>query len=121
MKRSTSLKRKTLGWEQGRSARSLAPRSAKRDAYEAELEAVSPEVMARARYVCEAQLDRICTIWPEKTPHHRKRRSQGGPNTMDNLMAVCSTCHAYIHAHPLWSYDRGLLIRRNDPILRYVP
>ena len=101
--------------------RMISRRSETGQSYEDELKAITPMVMARARDLCEVQLDQVCKLWPEQTPHHRKRRSQGGPNTMSNLLAVCRPCHDYIHHHVSWSYDRGLLIRRNDPILRYVP
>lgn len=104
-----------------RRRRPLKARSESRQEYEDELDAITPAVMDRASHVCEAQLDLVCTLWPEETPHHRKRRSQGGPNTMENLLAVCRPCHTYIHSHVAWSYGHGLLIRRNDPILRYVP
>lgn len=43
--------------------------------------------------------------------HHRLRRSQGGDNTRDNILAVCSPCHDWIHAHPAISYEKGWLVR----------
>ena len=52
--------------------------------------------------------------------HHRKRRSQGGPDTADNLLAVCLDCHERIHANPADSYASGLLIRGADPITPYL-
>lgn len=109
MKRGGYLKRKTR----------LAPHSARGLSYAEELAAMTPTVMARARHQCEVQLDG-CTWNPEQTPHHRKRRSQGGPNTLVNLLAACSHCHRQIHDHPEQSYGRGLLIRRDDPITAYV-
>lgn len=99
--------------------RSRFKRKPKRDIpYEDELDQVTPLVMARARYHCEVELAG-CKYFPEKTPHHRKRRSQGGPNTMANLLAVCSGCHRWIHAHPEAAYEQGLLIRRDDLIHPY--
>lgn len=44
--------------------------------------------------------------------HHRRMRSQGGGNEPSNLLAVCPSCHDYIHAHPSESYERGWLLRR---------
>jgi hypothetical protein len=92
--------------------------SEKRQGYEAELAEITPAVVARARHRCEAKLDG-CQVRPEQTPHHRKRRSQGGPNTMANLLAVCRSCHFTIHALPQRSYELGLLIRRADEITPY--
>lgn len=31
--------------------------------------------------------------------HHRKRQSQGGPDTAENVMPVCWSCHDRIHRH----------------------
>jgi hypothetical protein len=52
---------------------------------------------------------------PAEHLHHRKLRKQGGPDTPDNLLACCSDCHSWIHAHPAVSYVMGLLIRGSDP------
>jgi len=30
-------------------------------------------------------------------PHHLLRSRDGGPDTLDNLLAVCRQCHAWIH------------------------
>jgi hypothetical protein len=42
-----------------------------------------------------------CCLCPEHHDvvdlHHIVQISEGGPNTEDNLMAVCPTCHAKIH------------------------
>jgi 5-methylcytosine-specific restriction endonuclease McrA len=47
--------------------------------------------------------------------HHRKLRSQGGPNTPENLITLCGTgttfCHGYVHAHPEEAYEAGWLVR----------
>ncbi len=32
--------------------------------------------------------------------HHIKFRSEGGNNDIDNLTAVCSECHEYLHKKP---------------------
>jgi HNH endonuclease len=109
MKRGGPLKRKTR----------LKAHSERGLSYEEELKAITPMVLARARHQCEVQLDG-CRWHPQPTPHHRKRRSQGGPNTLRNLLAVCSYCHGWIHQHPAESYDRGLLIRHNDPITPFL-
>jgi hypothetical protein len=49
-------------------------------------------------------------------PHHRKMRSQGGPNTIDNLLDVCPAGHRWVHDHPTASYAAGWLLHAGDPI-----
>lgn len=47
-------------------------------------------------------------------PHHVLRRSQGGPDTVENLIAVCRSHHDWIHQHPAKSYALGFLRRSGD-------
>lgn len=101
-----------------RARRPLPWRSAKGQDYEDELAQVTPLVMARAGHYCEVQLAG-CTGRAMATPHHRKRRTQGGDNSLANLLAVCFTDHRFIHDNPDWAYERGLMIRRNDPVTPY--
>lgn len=76
------------------------------------------EVFERAHWTCEARhaLGTVCSrreVWAGRghlEAHHRLMRSQGGPDTLENLVAVCRTHHAEIHAHPARSYELGLLI-----------
>lgn len=42
-------------------------------------------------------------------PHHALMRSQGGKDTLDDLIAVCRAHHDHIHANPAQSYSLGLL------------
>lgn len=44
--------------------------------------------------------------------HHKLMRSAGGAHTPENLVDICASCHAYIHAHPNWAYENGWLVRR---------
>lgn len=99
--------------------RALPPRSEKGSAYQDAYDEITPLILARAHRLCEARLD-CCTVEATNKPHHRKRRTQGGPNSMANLIAVCQPCHTWIHGHTGKSYDLGLLIRHRDPILTYV-
>lgn len=39
--------------------------------------------------------------------HHRKLRSQGGKDTVGNLMHVCAWCHRWVHEHPREARKRG--------------
>lgn len=99
--------------------RRMAARSERGQGYQDEYNAMKPLIHARSGECCEARLDG-CTVRATDEPHHRKRRGQGGPNTMANLLDVCQSCHNTIHRGGNWSYDNGLLIRRADPITTYL-
>ena len=47
--------------------------------------------------------------------HHMLRRSQGGPDTPVNLMAVCDFHHRMIHDRPEQAYAAGYLVRATGP------
>lgn len=53
--------------------------------------------------------------------HHRKRRSQGGRNTVENLLHLSQHWHDAIHANPAWSYRHGLLLRSTQDPAVYPP
>jgi hypothetical protein len=42
-------------------------------------------------------------------PHHALMKSQGGKDTLEDLIAVCRAHHDWIHANPAKSYELGLL------------
>lgn len=42
--------------------------------------------------------------------HHRKLRSQGGTEQMENLVSVCDECHRFIHDNVAWSKERGFIL-----------
>jgi hypothetical protein len=46
-------------------------------------------------------------------PHHALMKSQGGKDTLDDLIAVCRAHHDHIHANPAQSYELGLLRHRD--------
>ncbi|MGI5414285.1 HNH endonuclease [Actinomadura luteofluorescens] len=53
--------------------------------------------------------------WSSFQCHHRKKRSQGGDDSLPNLMALHGSCHHdRVHARPKWAYDRGFMVRRDD-------
>jgi len=98
----------------------IARRSAKRRARNAAgtMSDARAEVMDRARGRCEY----VVVSWspsdkrsdrcpfPAVEVHHRLRRSQGGTDTPDNLVALCATCHhERIHGHPEAAYAAGWL------------
>ncbi len=106
--------------------------------YNREFEARRPLVEARAGGRCEA-LARALRVtkkmrgdnWHAGTPlggafhelvlaqsactgyathiHHRKYRSRGGTNKIDNLLHCCSSCHSWIHAHGGFGQRANLL------------
>lgn len=47
--------------------------------------------------------------------HHRRRRSQGGRDTVSNLVDLCSSCHSWTHEHPEAAAALGLLELREPP------
>ena len=92
----------------------LKRHSAKGLEYIDELDELRPFLDIRSRGRCEIAGHLPCC--GRVVPHHRKRRSQGGPNTLENLLMVCEWHHTQIHGNPLWSYKHGYLIHREDDI-----
>lgn len=45
--------------------------------------------------------------------HHKRRRSQGGTNDLDNLLVCCAHCHDQIHRNPEIAYQRKHLLRKD--------
>ena len=52
----------------------------------------------------------VCTGNAEAV-HHLLRRSQGGKHNAENLMALCTACHNWVHANPLAAVEKGLLLK----------
>lgn len=49
--------------------------------------------------------------------HHRRLRSQMGPNTVENLVDICSVAHSLIHGHPEWARRHGWIVsREHEPV-----
>ena len=46
--------------------------------------------------------------------HHRKLRSRGGTDEMDNVVALHRSCHEWVHANPHAATDLGLMVRSTD-------
>lgn len=64
-----------------------------------------------APYLCR-RCDTLGVTRPADHWHHLLPRSAGGPNTAENLIPVCFTCHRWIHDHPAASYEAGWLRSR---------
>lgn len=80
-------------------------------------DSVRRAVAFRSEGYCEVRGEG-CTGGAENM-HHRKRRGQGGPDDVYNLIDCCGSgttgCHGRIHANPMLSYLDGTLIRGTDP------
>jgi 5-methylcytosine-specific restriction endonuclease McrA len=75
--------------------------------------AVADAVIVRANGACEACGFALCG---EGHLHHRKKRSQGGKHTVENLIYVSALCHSTIHENPTLAYKLGLMVKREfDP------
>lgn len=56
---------------------------------------------------CPGRVDRDVFEW-----HHRKLRSQGGDDTIENSLALCPACHGWVHRNPTAAKTRGLIVPR---------
>lgn len=66
---------------------------------------------------CEVMVKGCCTARATHW-HHRKLRSQGGKHEVVNGLAVCSSCHTFIHMHPAIAYSNGWIVQSvADPAL----
>lgn len=57
--------------------------------------------------------------------HHRKNQSQGGPDTLSNLLLLCGSgttgCHGVVTCNPLWAWEHGYTVRSYEtPSLKPV-
>lgn len=52
-------------------------------------------------YVRDSFQCRHCHSRSNLTPHHVIYRSSQGPDTLDNLLTLCMTCHEATHRHDL--------------------
>lgn len=46
--------------------------------------------------------------------HHRKLRSQGGPDTVENGLALHHWCHERVHLNRAWARVRGYIVHREE-------
>jgi 5-methylcytosine-specific restriction endonuclease McrA len=77
--------------------------------------AIREAVFERDGYRC--QLGHWSPCFGPLTPHHRRKASQGGRYTLENLTALCSSHNDQLEADPvLAAYARsiGLVLRRED-------
>jgi hypothetical protein len=102
----------------------LRRKSSKQRAFEAEIDAVRPELMERAEHQCELMTPMVCVHHANLCVHHRRSRrirKDGKANSLSNLLVVCLPCHALIHHDRKWARDHGFIISSNaDPDLVHV-
>jgi hypothetical protein len=98
----------------------LNPVSKKRRGYQAEYRAQTLLVKERSGGRCEIRQAHDCDGIATDSPHHRKFRSQGGSNSVDNLLDVCWTGHAWIHHGCRDCMEMyGLIVPRETPEFPY--
>lgn len=95
-----------------------SPRSKVRGRFASKKKRVPPsvrrQVAARAKGQCEARWSPDCMTGGVHA-HHRRRRSQGGQDTAENLLWVCSPCHLLIHDQIDEAVKRGFLTHTEAP------
>lgn len=72
---------------------------------------VAETVVNRAMGMCEIMSRETGCNGRAEHLHHRRLRSQGGEHTVENLIHICSPCHAWLHAHPAIAYTNGWLVK----------
>lgn len=73
---------------------------------------VREATFARDGYLCQWCLQPGGAL----DPHHRFRRSQGGPDRVEVLVTVHRLCHDYIHDHPAEARRRRFLVRSAEEL-----
>ena len=53
-------------------------------------------VLERDNFACQH-----CHRYTEAPPHHIIYRSQGGDDSMENLITLCMYCHRKVHDHKI--------------------
>lgn len=72
------------------------------------LRASKLEVRQRSGGACESRVEGVCQGRGHHA-HHVVLRARGGPDTADNLLWVCWSCHHWIHTHIHEATLRGLI------------
>lgn len=65
------------------------------------------QVKARAQDRCERC---GCALGCDWECHHRRLRSQGGRDAVENLVAICPGCHRWAHANPTKARADGWIV-----------
>lgn len=71
------------------------------------------QLRERSEGYCES-----CGLEWATNAHHRKNRSQGGDDSLANLLLLCGSgttgCHGWVTEHPAESYANGRSVRQHD-------
>lgn len=84
---------------------------------------VYEEVRERDQHRCQfpVEMDKRGDTWQKcgqaygTEAHHRLIRSQGGPDTAENLILLCNKHHVWVHRNSDEAGDMGLIIKDGDP------
>jgi 5-methylcytosine-specific restriction endonuclease McrA len=57
-------------------------------------ETLRQQILRRDGWRCQA-----CGTMSNLEVHHQEFRSHSGPDSEENLITLCSTCHASVHGH----------------------
>lgn len=63
---------------------------------------------------CEVRWDSRCHGWAD-APHHIRKQSQGGSDSLANTIPACTPCNGAIEDHPAEARARGLVVRSWEP------
>ena len=124
MKR-TALSRGTKGLQRTPMQRRRTPivaRSAKTIAAASGHDLVREQVFARDRFCQVHHLGyrsyAVGRCYGPLTPHHRRKASQGGAYSTENLVVACLAHNEALEADAglaRWAHSVGLVVRRGDP------
>lgn len=89
-----------------RRSRFSPKRTSKQQAHYEAMNELRPQLIARSGGRCECGRD--CQSQGAHA-HHVIRRSQGGPDTLDNLRWLSLSCHFWTHTHIAEARRLGLL------------
>lgn len=82
-----------------------------------ELLALREAVILRAGNRCE-RCEQLCegSYWGNAPHvHHVQLRSQGGSDTLDNLVLLCGRCHGFVHDNRKVAAEEGWIVQRSAP------
>lgn len=104
--------RKTKRISRSRKIRETEKARIRRMSHAERMDELRPVVFARDSWRCQVR-SRVCTGQAHHA-HHVRLRSQGGPDTVDNLLSICMECHRYIHdVDRAWAEEHGYIRSRS--------
>lgn len=116
MKRGKPLRRSA--WTPTRTALARKGRipaaSEKRRAATVERATVRAAVFERDRYCQLRDLDPTHRCHGRLTPHHLRKEGQGGPYTLENLLALCVGANDWVETEPRLAWTWGLVVRAGE-------